>query len=318
MRYNKFPADFFVKNREAFCAQLKPQSLALFHSNDQMPKTADQEHPFRQSSDLFYLSGIDQEESILVLFPDHPSENFREVLFLRKTNEMIATWEGHKFTKEEAKEISGIQTVFWLEDYDNIFPQLMNRAENCYVNLNEHSRFSSEVPYKDLRVARELQHQYPAHNFERSAPIMRDLRALKQDVEIEYIQKACDITKSAFERVLRFVKPNVWEYEVEAEITHEFIRNGSEGHAYDPIVASGKNACVLHYITNNDVCRDGDTILFDFGASYGNYAADMSRVIPVNGQFTDRQREVYNSVLSVFNQAKTKLKPGTKLNYYQE
>ena len=318
MRYTKFPAEFFTNNRERFCSQLKPGSLAVFHSNDQMPRTADQEHPFRQSSDLFYLSGIDQEESILVLFPDHPSENLREVLFLRKTDSVIATWEGEKLTKEQASEVSGIETVYWLADFDRIFPLMMNRAAHCYVNLNEHDRFSSEVPYKDLRMARQVRHDYPAHNLERSAPIMKDLRAVKQDVELSYMQKACDITKSAFERVLKFVKPEVWEYEVEAEITHEFLRHGSEGHAYDPIVASGKNACVLHYITNDHVCRDGETILFDFGASYGNYAADMSRVIPVNGQFTKRQKEVYNSVYSVFKQAKSKLKPGVKLKDYQE
>ncbi len=318
MRYRQFPTDFFVDNRKRFSSQLKPNALAVFQSNDLMPKTADQVYPFRQNSDLFYLSGIDQEESILVLFPDHPSEQNREMLFLRKTDEVIATWEGEKLTKEKATEISGIQTVFWLEDFDNIFPLLMNNAECCYVNLNEHDRYKSDVPYKDLRFARTIQSDYPGHHLERSAPIMKDLRRVKKDIEIQYIQKACDITKSAFERVLGFVEPGVWEYEIEAEITHEFIRNGSEGHSYDPIVASGKNACVLHYITNDHRCHDGDSILFDFGATYGNYASDMSRVIPVNGQFTARQKEVYNAVLRVFNQARSKLKPGIKLKEYQE
>lgn len=318
MRYQPFPSDFFVDNRKAFVKHLKPNSLAIFHANDLMPKTADQVYPFRQNSDLFYLSGIDQEESILVLFPDHPSENMREILFLRKTDEEIAIWEGEKLTKEKATEFSGIQTVYWLEEFDRLFPLLMSRAENCYLNLTEHDRYSSDVPYKDLRFARQLKENYPAHNLDRAAPIMKDLRATKRETEIQYIQKACNITHGAFERVLKFVKPGVWEYEIEAEITHEFIRNGAEGHAYDPIVGSGKNGCVLHYITNDHICQDGDSILFDFGATYGNYAADMSRVIPVNGQFTPRQKEVYNSVLSVFKQAKSKLKPGIKLKDYQD
>ncbi len=318
MRYKQFPKEFFVENRKNFSAKLKPDSLAIFHSNDLMPKTADQVYPFRQNSDLFYLSGIDQEESILIVFPDHPSEQHREILFLRKTDEVIATWEGERLTKEKAAQMSGIETVYWMEEFDNVFPVLMNKASYVYVNLNEHDRYSSDVPYKDFRFAQQIKNQYPAHSLERSAPIMKELRSIKKDVEIAYIKKACQITKSAFEQVLGFVKPGVWEYEIEAEITREFIRQGSGGHAYDPIVASGENACVLHYITNDNVCKDGDSILFDFGANYGNYASDMSRVIPVNGKFTKRQKEVYNAVLRVFKEAKKKLKPGCKLKSYQE
>ncbi len=318
MRYNPLPVHFFQQNRENFCQQLKPNALAVFHSNDKMPKSADQEFQLWQNSDLYYLTGIDQEESILVLYPQHPQPEMRALLFLRKTSPEIAVWEGAKLTKPQATKLTGISSVYWLEDFDKIFPALMNRASACYVNLNEHDRFSSEVPYKDLRFARDIQHRYPAQELERANPIMKDLRAVKQDEEIAYMQLAADITKSAFERVLNFVKPGVKEYEIEAEITHEFIRNGAQGHSYDPIVASGGNACVLHYITNDDVCRDGDTILFDFGASYAHYAADMSRVIPVNGRFTQRQRAVYDSVQQVFRQAKEYLVPGAKIRDIQE
>lgn len=318
MRYTPLPANFFKQNRENFCQRLKPNALAVFHANDKMPKSADQEFQLWQNSDLYYLCGIDQEETILVLFPDHPVEHLREVLFLRKTSPEIAIWEGQKLTKDQAVDRSGIQTVYWLEDFDTIFPTLMNRASICYVNLNEHDRFSSEVPYKDIRFARHIREQYPAHELERATPIMKDLRATKRDVEISYIQEATEITKSAFERVLNFVKPGVKEYEIEAEITHEFIRKGSMGHAYDPIVASGSNACVLHYITNDNTCQNGDVILFDFGASYAHYAADMSRVIPVNGRFSERQKAVYNAVHRVFKQAKNKMVPGVKLREFQE
>lgn len=318
MRYTPLPPEFLRQNRQNFCQQLKPNALAVFHANDKMPKTADQEFQLWQNSDLYYLTGIDQEESILVLYPEHPRQEMREILFLRKTSPEIAVWEGAKLTKDEAKERSGIASVYWLEDFDKIFPQLMNRAHACYVNLNEHDRFSSEVPYKDLRFAREVQHRYPAHDLERANPIMKDLRACKRETELAYMQKAVDITKGAFERVLNFVKPGLKAFEIEAEVTHEFIKNGAQGHAYDPIVASGGNACVLHYITNDNVVSDGDTILFDFGASYAHYAADLSRVVPVNGRFTQRQKAVYKEVHGVFQQAKQLLVPGAKLREIQE
>lgn len=318
MRYETLPTEFFAENREDFKKHLKPNSIAIFNSNDEMPKTADQVFPFRQSSDLFYLSGVDQEESTLILFPDAPYDHLREILFLRKTDEQIAIWEGEKLTKERAEAISGIETIYWNESFEAVLASLMHQAEHVYVNLNEHERYDSPVPYKDYRFTQQLKTQFPAHNFQRSAPIMRQLRATKKQAEIDQIQKACNITQSAFERVLKFVKPGVKEYEIEAEITHEFIRQGSEGHAYDPIVASGANACVLHYIKNDEVCNDGESILFDFGASYGNYASDMSRVIPVNGRFSKRQKAIYNAVLDVFRQAKQMLKPGTLLKDYQE
>lgn len=317
MRYTPLPPEFFTDNRDAFCQQLKPNSLAVFHANDKMPKSADQEFQLWQNSDLYYLTGVDQEETILVLYPEHPVAAMRAILFLRKTSPEIAVWEGEKLTKAQATERSGIGTIYWLEDFDKIFPTLMNRAYGCYVNLNEHDRFDSPVPYKDLRFAREVRERYPAHELERANPIMRDLRACKRDAEVSYMQHAANITKSAFERVLRLIKPGLQEYEIEAEITHEFIRNGAQGHAYDPIVASGSNACVLHYITNDDTCHDGETILFDFGASYGHYAADMSRVVPVNGKFTERQKTVYNAVHRVFEQAKAQMVPGVKLREYQ-
>lgn len=317
MRYTPLPAHFFTDNREAFCQQLKPNALAVLHANDKMPKSADQEFQLWQNSDLYYLTGIDQEETILVLYPEHPVPQMRAMLFLRKTSPEIAIWEGEKLTKAQATERSGIETVHWLEDFDRIFPTLMNRAYACYVNLNEHDRFSAEVPYKDLRFARELRERFPAHELERANPILRDLRARKREEEVAYMQHASNITKSAFERVLQFVQPGVKEYEIEAEITHEFIRSGAQGHAYDPIVASGGNACVLHYITNDDTCQDGEAILFDFGASYAHYAADMSRVIPVSGSFTSRQKAVYNAVHRVFEQAKAKMVPGVKLREYQ-
>jgi len=318
MRYETLPTEFFKENREAFKKHLKPNSIAIFNSNDEMPKTADQVFPFRQSSDLFYLSGVDQEESTLILFPDAPYDQLQEILFLRKTNEQIAIWEGEKLTKERAEAISGIETIYWNENFEAVLTTLMHQAEHVYVNLNEHERYDSVVPYKDYRFTQHLKSQFPAHDIQRSAPIMRKLRATKKQAEIDQIQKASNITQSAFERVLKFVKPGVKEYEIEAEITHEFIRQGAEGHAYDPIVASGANACVLHYIKNDEVCKDGESILFDFGASYGNYASDMSRVIPVNGRFSKRQKAIYNAVLDVFRQAKQMLKPGTLLKDYQE
>jgi len=251
-----------------------------------------------------------------VIFPDAPLPKYREILFLRKTNEHIAVWEGHKYTKEEARAASGIQTIMWTEDIPSVIPMLMNHCMNVYVNLNENDRFSSEVPYKELRFSNEMKAKYPAHFFHRSGPIMAQLRAIKSDFEIQVMQRAIDITEKAFRRVLRFVKPGVMEYEIEAEITHEFIRKRATGHAYTPIIASGPNANVLHYIDNNQECKDGHVILLDFGAEYGNYAADLSRSIPVSGQFTERQRDVYNAVLRVMKQATAMLVPGNTIEKY--
>jgi Xaa-Pro aminopeptidase len=295
---------------------MKPGSIAFFNSNDEMPRNGDANFLFRQQSDLFYLSGIDQEKTILVLFPDAPLPRYREILFVRKTNEHIAVWEGHKYTKEEARAASGIRTVLWLEDYDSIVPMLLNHCSTVYVNLNENDRFVSDVPYRELRFARDLQSRLTGHSFERSGPHMAALRSIKHDIEIKLMQKAMDITEKAFRRVLRFVKPGVMEYEIEAEITHEFIRKRATGHAYTPIIASGPSACILHYNDNNRECKDGDVILLDFGAEYANYAADLTRCVPVSGQFTERQRDVYNAVLRVMKAATHMLRPGNTIEAY--
>lgn len=316
MRYLPIDNKLFIENRERYKAHLLPKSIAFFNANDEMPRSADQNYPFHQHPDLFYLSGIDQEQTLLVIFPDAPLPKYREILFLRKTNEHIAVWEGHKYTKEEARAASGIQTIMWTEDIPSVIPMLMNHCMNVYVNLNENDRFASEVPYKELRFSNEMKAKYPAHFFHRSGSIMAQLRAIKSDFEIQVMQRAIDITEKAFRRVLRFVKPGVMEFEIEAEITHEFIRKRATGHAYTPIIASGPNANVLHYIDNNQECKDGDVILLDFGAEYGNYAADLSRSIPVNGQFTDRQRDVYNAVHRVMKQATAMLVPGNTIEKY--
>ncbi|MFM9007944.1 MAG: aminopeptidase P N-terminal domain-containing protein [Bacteroidota bacterium] len=316
MKYAPIDPSLFVHNRERFCAHMKPGSIAFFNSNDEMPRNGDANFLFRQQSDLFYLSGIDQEKTILVLFPDAPLPRYREILFVRKTNEHIAVWEGHKYTKEEARAASGIRTVLWLEDYDSVVPMLLNHCSTVYVNLNENDRFSSDVPYRELRFARDLQSRLTGHSFERSGPLMATLRAIKHDIEIKLMQKAMDITEKAFRRVLRFVKPGVMEYEIEAEITHEFIRKRATGHAYTPIIASGPSACILHYNDNNRECKEGDVILMDFGAEYANYAADLTRCVPVSGQFTERQRDVYNAVLRVMKAATHMLRPGNTIEAY--
>lgn len=318
MRYDPIDYQLFINNRNRFSRYLQPGSLAVFHSNDLMPRTADQFFPFRQSSDFFYLTGIDQENTILVLAPDFPQQNLREVLFIMKTTPELATWEGDKLTPDQAREISGIQNIKWVEDFEDWLPLWMNSIRQCYLNANEHGRFKSPVISKDLRYAKDLKEKFPMHTFQRSAPIMHRLRSIKSEQEIGLMKKACNITHGAFDKVLDFVKPGVGEYEIEAEITAEFIRNRADGHAYDPIVASGKNACTLHYTHNNNICRDGDMVLFDFGASWANYASDMSRIIPVNGRYTDRQKEVYNAVLRTFKEAKKLLRPGTLLSEYQQ
>ena len=318
MKYLPVENNLFTYNRKNFVSRTKPKSLAIFYSNDEFPRSGDQSFIFKQNPDFFYLTGIDQEQSILLLFPDCPNSAYREVLFLRQTNERIAVWEGHKYTKEEARQASGIESVYWLSEYDNILHSIINYADNIYINTNENDRAVFSVPYRDLRMLEDLRLKYPLHNYERSAPIMRDLRPIKSETEIELTKKACAITKDAFERVLKFTKPGVTEYEIEAEIIHEFIRQRATGHAYNPIIASGKNAIVLHYIDNNQVCKDGDVILFDFGAEYGNYNADMSRSIPVNGRFTKRQRDVYDAVLRVIKAATKMIVEGTVWNDYHD
>jgi len=318
MRYLPIGQDLFKYNRENYKKHLKPRSIAVFNSNDIMPTNADGTLRFRQNNDFFYLSGIDQEDSMLVLFPDFPDEKFREVLFLKETSELIAIWEGHKYTKEEARAVSGIDTIIWNIDFHKIFNTLMAEAEHVYLNTNEHIRADVVVESRDARFVKTCQQQYPLHKYERSAPIMHQLRAIKSAKEIELLQHACDITEKGFRRVLAFIKPGVKEYEIEAEYAHEFLRHRSRGFAYEPIVASGANACILHYIENKDECKDGELILMDVGAEYANYNADLTRTVPVNGRFTERQKAVYNAVLRVKREAYQLLHPGNTIKAYHE
>jgi len=297
-------------------AQMKPDSLAVFNSNDIYPISADSTMPFEQARDIFYLSGVDQEESILVLFPDAPNPNHKEVLFLRETNEHIAIWEGERLTKEKATEISGVKTIYWLQEFDKVFFELMTQAECIYFNTNEHYRQSVETETREDRFIKRTKEKFPAHSWAKSNPILQRLRSVKDPIELDLIQKACDITEKGFRRILNFVKPGVWEYEIEAEFMHEFLRNRSKGFAYTPIIASGNNANVLHYVVNNQQCKDGDLLLLDVGAEYANYASDMTRTIPVNGRFTKRQREVYDAVLHVKKEATKMLVPGTDWKEY--
>lgn len=319
MRYQPLSAATYREHRARFRQHLEKGGLAVFHSNDIMPTSADGSMPFKQASDIFYLSGIDQEETILLLFPDAVDPKDREILFVRETSELIAIWEGAKFSQQEARDLSGIGTVLWTTSFEATIKRLVPQCEHLYLNSNEHLRQHNEVETREDRKNKELRAQYPLHSVKRSAPIMHRIRSRKTQEEVAQMKRAIAITGKAFERVCGFVKPGVKEYEIEAEITHEFLRNGSRGHAYTPIIASGYNACVLHYITNDQVCNDGDVILMDFGSEYGGYASDLTRCIPVNGRFTDRQRAVYNAVLRVKNEATQLLRPGTLLaDYHKE
>ncbi len=319
MKYHQIDRNLFIKNRKKFVGQMAPQSLAVFNSNDIYPVSADSTLPFAQHRDIFYLSSVDQEESILVLFPDAFEEKHREVLFLPETNEHIAVWEGEKLTKERAFEVTGVKTVYWLSDFPTVFRKMMVEAENVYINNNEHYRASVETETREDRFIKKLKNDYPAHQYLRSNPILQRLRSVKEPQEIALIQQACDITEKGFRRILGFVKPGVWEYEIEAEFAHEFLRNRSKGFAYTPIIASGNNANVLHYIENNQQCKDGDLILFDVAAEYANYASDLSRTIPVSGRYTARQREVYDAVLRCKKAAETLLVTGNNwYDYHKE
>ncbi|WP_394747894.1 aminopeptidase P N-terminal domain-containing protein [Spongiimicrobium salis] len=311
MKYEQLPAQLFVKNRQKFMAAMKPKSIAVFNSNDMYPISADALLPFEQHRDIFYLSGADQEETILVLFPDALDQRHREVLFVRETNEHIAIWEGEKLTKEKATAVSGIASVYWLSDFDKVFFDLMTEAEVVYFNTNEHYRQAVETQTREDRFILKCKQQFPAHQWAKSFPILQRIRGIKEPEELVLMQQACDITEKGFRRLLGFVRPGVWEYEIEAELLHEFVRNRSKGFAYTPIIASGSNANVLHYIENNQQCLDGDLILMDVAAEYANYSSDLSRTIPVNGRYTTRQKEVYNAVLRVKNEATQMLVPGT-------
>ena len=295
---------------------MKPSSLAVFNSNDIYPISADSTLPFAQHRDIFYLSGVDQEESILVLFPDCPKEKHREILFLKETSDHIAVWEGEKLTKEKAFETSGIKTVYWLQDIEKVMFELMTQCDTVYINTNEHYRANVETETREDRFTNWLKEKYPAHSVAKSNPILQRLRSVKDQIELDLMQKACDITEKGFKRILNFVKPGVWEYNIEAEYMHEFLNNRSKGFAYTPIIASGNNANVLHYIENNKQCKAGDLILMDVGAEYANYSSDMTRTIPVSGKFTDRQRAGYNAVNRVKDNATKMLVPGTLWEKY--
>lgn len=316
MKYHQIDSSLFVKNRKNFMAAMEPNSLAVFNSNDIYPISADSTMPFQQARDIFYLSGVDQEKSILVLFPDAPNEKHREMLFLIETNERIAVWEGEKLTREKAFEISGVKNVYWLEEFEKVFFEVMTQCETVYFNTNEHYRASIETETREARFVKWCKDRYPAHKVAKSNPILQKLRSRKDKIELDLIQTACDITEKGFRRVLKFTKPGVYEYNIEAEFMHEFLNNRSKGFAYTPIIASGNNANVLHYVVNNQECKAGDLILLDVGAEYANYSSDMSRTIPVSGKFTKRQKEVYNAVLRVKNEATKMLVPGANWAEY--
>ena len=310
MKYHKIDAQLFIKNRKNFASQMKPNSLAVFNSNDIYPISSDSTMPFEQHRDIFYLSGVDQEESVLMLFPDCHNEDLREVLFVKETNDHIAVWEGEKLTKEAALKTSGIKTVYWLQDLEKVLFEMSTYATTFYINTNEHYRASVETETREDRFTKWLLAKYPAHSVAKSNPILHGLRAVKDPIELDLMQNACSITEKGFRRILDFVKPSVWEYEIEAELVHEFVRNRSKGFAYTPIIASGNNANVLHYVENNQQCKSGDLILLDVAAEYANYSSDLTRTIPVSGRFSDRQKAVYNAVNYVKKEATKLLVPG--------
>ncbi len=316
MKYHQINSELFIKNRHNFASVMKPNSLAVFNSNDIYPVSADSTLPFEQHRDIFYLSGVDQEESVLLLFPDCPNEKHREILFVRETNDHIAVWEGAKLTKKAAFEISGIKTVYWLQDLEKILFELSTYCDTFYINTNEHYRANVETETREDRFTKWLLAKYPAHSVAKSSPIMHRLRSVKDPIELDLMQQACNITEKGFRRILDFVKPGVWEYEIEAELIHEFVRNRSKGFAYSPIIASGNSANVLHYMENNQECKSGDLILLDIAAEYANYKSDLTRTIPVSGKFSDRQKAVYNAVNYVKKEATKLLVPGTLWKEY--
>ena len=318
MKYLPIDNQLFINNRQKFSSKLANNTLAIFNANDIMPTNADGTMPFRQNNDLFWLSGVDQEESILVIFPNHYDENKREILFLKETNEHIAIWEGAKLSKSEAFSTSGIKSVYWLSEFDDKLNELVQKCDGIYLNENIHSRAAAEVETRDDRFRKIITQKFSTLEIKKVAPIMHELRSIKSEAEIALIQNACDITEKGFRRIMPFIKPGVMEYEIEAELMHEFLNNRSSGFAYAPILGSARNSCVLHYVENNKKCKDGDILLMDFGAEYANYASDMTRTVPVNGKFSDRQKEVYNSVLHVMKEATNMLRPGTIISEYHK
>lgn len=316
MRYEPLPSGHYQKNREAFRAAMEPKSVAVFNSNDRYPISADSTLPFAQHTDLLYLTGIHQEETILILCPEAVDPAQREILFLRETNAHIAVWEGAKLTREQAQQRTGIKSIYWVQDFEKVLFELASQCDTFYFNKNEHYRAAVETQTREDRFITWAKKNYPSHKTARSNPILQKLRAVKAQAEINQIAKACEITNKGFRRILSFVRPEVWEYEIEAEFSHEFIRNRADGFAYEPIIASGANSNVLHYTQNNNQCKAGDLLLLDVGAGYGHFSADMTRTIPVSGQFTDRQKEVYKAVLRVKNEATRLLTPGTLWKEY--
>lgn len=318
MKHLPLNREIFVNNRKRFIAQMKPNSIAIFNSNDEVPSNGDALYPFKQNSDLYWLTGIEQEDTMVVFFPDNPEEKYREVLVLVRPNEKKEKWDGKRLREAEAETISGMKKVVWLDSLDALLQQWLHLAEIIYLNTNENDRKSSTIFTRDYRFAHQLQQQYPLHKYERSARILKQLRSIKTKEEIEVVRVAVDITNKTFRRVMQFVQPGVMEYEIHAEIVHEFLKNRSAGEAYSSIIASGDNARTLHYISNSGECKDGELILMDFGANYGGYCADLTRTIPVNGKFTERQKEVYNACLHLHNYAKTILKPGITIKDYTD
>jgi Xaa-Pro aminopeptidase len=318
VRYAALPAETYASHRKAFAEQLPAGALAIITSNDILPSNADGTVGFKQNSDLFWLSGIDQEESILVLFPGAREEKHREILFLRETNDHILVWEGYKLTRDQAFARSGATTIMWTTSFEGTLRALLADAETIFLNRNEHLRSGNEMETRQDRLIRWCQQQYPLHQLRRAAPILQGLRMIKSAAEIAQIREACAITEAGFRRLLTFVKPGVMEYEIEAELQHEFLRRRSRGPAYGSIIASGESACILHYVDNFRPCKDGDLMLLDFGAEYGGYASDLTRCIPVNGRFSDRQAAVYDAVLRVQKFAISRLVPGTVVPEYQK
>ena len=311
-------AQLFKENRKRFIKAMKPSSIALFVSNDEWPSNGDALFPFKQNSDLYWLSGIVQEDSMVLLFPDNPDEQYREVLVLVRPNELKEKWDGKRLRKEEATAISGIRTIVWLDSLEGVLQSWIHQVDNIYLDSNENDRKSSPIQTREYRFIEEMRRKYPLHNFLRSAKILREQRGIKTAYEVEVMQTAIDITEKAFRRLLSFIRPDVMEYEIEAEILHEFLRNRASGPAYGSIIASGDRARTLHYTFNNEVCKEGELVLMDFGAEYGGYCADLTRTVPVSGKFTPRQTEVYNACLHLHEYAKSILRPGITLADYTD
>jgi Xaa-Pro aminopeptidase len=318
MKYLPLNPEIFIGNRKRFTERMEKKSIAIFNSNDELPSNGDALHRFKQNADLIWLTGIEQEESMLILYPDNPNPKFREVLVVVRPNELKEKWDGHRLRANEATAISGIATVIWLDVLDGLLQPWIHWADTIYLNSNENDRKANEVMVRDYRYAAMMKERYPLHQYKRSAKILKELRAIKTATEVEVIQKAIDITDNTFRRLLQFIKPGVMEYEIEAEIQHSFLSQRATGQAYGSIIASGDRARTLHYVENNQECKDGELILMDFGAEYGNYCADLTRTIPVNGKFSRRQKTVYNACLHLHHYAASILKPGISILDYTE